>query len=352
MESTPAQLSPTRPMRWAGLAVIVAVVLGVPALLDQGAPQRHAFDERPLRALEKAQPRGVLLGDSMLETRIDPRTLRAVTGERWEVLGQSGSSSAMWYLMMKNLIAVPSPPPRTVILLFRDRQLTLPAHRTDGGYRKTIETYMRDDEPVLEELLRTSERQRKPWLERVAQAMYPAQWRRELYRDRILSTALDLVASSREYDKIRGDTRAIFRPRNLRRDRSQDFESEEGGQRVLDDEEQDFGDAVERSFLPHILEIARHRQIQLVFFRVKRKPRSADQLASESPSTPVYFQALRAYLEKAGAQLIDETRDADVTLDFYGSDDHLAPAMMKPYTELFWRKVGPQLPPARPETAP
>ena len=48
-------------------------------------------------------------------------------------------------------------------------------------------------------------------------------------------------------------------------------------------------------------------------------------------------------MEKAGGQLIDETRDADVALNFYGADDHMAPAMMKPYTELFWKKVEPQL---------
>lgn len=258
----------------------------------------------------------------------------------------------MWYLMMKNLIAVQSPPPRTVILFFRDRQLTLPAHRTGGGYRKTIETYMRDQEPVLDELLRTSERQQKPWPERVSQAMYPVQWRRERCRESVLSTALDLVASHQEYGRIRDDARDLFQPRNLRRDAGQNFEQEEGSLRVLDDEEMDFAAAVGDSFLPHLLEIARDRQIHLVLYRVKRKPRADGRLARESPTTPAYFQALRACVEKAGAQFIDETRDAEVTLDFYGSDDHVAPAMMKSYTELFWRKVGPQLPAARPEPVP
>lgn len=339
-------LSPTphRPLNWWVVAGIVAVVLGLPALLDQGAALRHPFDERPLRALEKARPRGVLLGDSMLETRIDPPTLKTVTGERWEVLTQAGSSSAMWFLMLKNLIAVQAPPPRTVVLFFRDRQLTLPAHRTEGGYRKTIQTYMRDKEPVVEEILQTSARRQQPWLQRLALAMYPVQWRRELWLDRVQRTALDLVANSREYGQIRDKTRFIFQLRHLRRDRDQDFEREEGGQRGLDPEEHDFATAVERSFLPHILAVAREKNIQLVFFRVKRKPRAGDVPAPESATSPAYIQALRAYVEMAGAQLIDETRDADVTRDFYGADDHVAPAMMKPYTKLFWRKIAPILP--------
>ena len=344
MESATLAPTPARPARWLAVVGIVAVILGVPALLDQGAALRQPFDERPLRALQKARPQGVLLGDSMLETRIDPQVLQAVSGERWEVLAQPGSSSAMWFLMLKNLIAVQSPPPRTVILFFRDGQLTLPAHRTEGGYRKTIETYMRDAEPVLDEILRKNDGPQQPLLERASLAMYPVQWRRELYQDRLQGTALDLVASSREYGRIRDAARAIFQPRNLRRDNGQDFEREEGGRLSLDTLETDFATSVGRTFLPHLLAIARARQIHLVFYRVKRKPRSDGQLANESPVMPGYIRKLRTYVEKAGAQFIDETRNPDVTLDFYGADDHVAPAMMPPYTELFWRKVGPQLP--------
>lgn len=345
MPSATASPAPARPKTWLVAAGIVAVVLGVPAWLDQGKPLRHPFNERPLRAFEKARAEGVLLGDSMLETRIDPEVLKTVSGERWEVLAQPGSSSAMWFLMLKNLVAVQTPPPRTVIVFFRDRQLTLPAHRTEGGYRKTIESYMREREPVLDELLQSSARQQQPWAERLTLAMYPVQWRREAWRDKVQSWALDLVASSREYNQIRDDARATFELRHLRQDSGLDFEREEGGQRGLDPAEHDFAAAVGRSFLPHLLALARARQMHLVFFRVKRKPGAAGEPATESATTPAYMQELRAYVEKAGAQLMDETRDADVTRDFYGADDHLAPAMMKSYTELFWRKVGPQLPP-------
>lgn len=338
--------APPRPASWPAVAAIIVAILGIPALLDQGAARRHPFNERPLRALEKARAEGILLGDSMLETRIDPQVLRAASGGRWEVLAQPGSSSAMWFLMMKNLVAVQSPPPRTVIVFFRDRQLTLPAHRTEGGYRKTIESYMREREPVLDELLENTAREKQRWPERATLAMYPAQWRREAWRDKLQSWALDLVASSRDYNQIRDDTRATFDLRHLRQDSGLDFEREEGGQGGLDPTEHAFAAAVGRSFLPHLLELARARQIHLVFFRVKRKPGAAEQPPAESPTSPAYIRELRAYLEKAGAQFIDETRDADVTQDFYGADDHVAPAMMKSYTELFWRKVGPQLPPA------
>jgi hypothetical protein len=346
IDSDSAQRPAASSIGWPGVVGILVAILGLPAFLDQGVPLRLPFNERPLRALEKAKPRGVLLGDSMLETRIDPKVLTALAGERWEVLAQSGSSSAIWFLAMKNLIAVQSPPPRTVIIFFRDRQLTLPAHRTDGGYRKTIEGFMSASEPEVERILQTSARRQQNWLERLSLAMYPVQWRREAWRDRIQNKALDLVASSREYGKIRSDARAIFGVRNLRQDSGLDFEHEEGGQKGLDPEDHEFTAMVDHSFLPAILEIAREKNIQLVFFRVKRKPSAGNAPAHRGSTFPAYAQELRAYLEKAGAKLVDETQDADVTVSFYGADDHVADGMMKPYTELFWRKMSARLEPA------
>lgn len=341
MESAPTPLT-----RWSRVAVIVAVVLGVPALLDQGTAQRQPFDERPLRALEKSRPRVVLIGDSMLETRIVQKQIDQLAGERWEVLAQPGSSSAIWYLMMKNLIAVQSPSPRVVILFFRERQLTRPAQRTTGGYRKTIESYMSNSEPVVEKLLETSNQREQTRLERIAMALYPVQWRQEKWRDRLQNRALDLVASSRDFQKIRDDTKEVFKLRNLRQDTGEDFESEERAKRVLDPSHEEFGTAITDSFLPAILKIAREKNIHLIFFRVKGKPPTDGRSPSQPGEFEVYNRELRDYLEKAGAQYVDEIQNADVTLKFYGSDDHVAPAMMKEYTELFWRDMSPRMPPA------
>ena len=333
----------SRPLGWLGVIGIVAVIFGPAALLDQGAELRRPFNERPLRALEKARARGVLVGDSMLETRIDPQVLSAAAGERWAVLAQPGASSAIWYLMLKNLVAVQVPPPRTVIIFFRDRQLTLPMHRTAGGYSPTTETFMRGPEPVLAEVLQTAARQQQPWLERLSQAVYPVQWRREAMRDKIQSWALDAVASSAEYGKVRDGARDIFKLQSLRQDSGLDFEMQEGGQKGMDPEDHDFSAAAPRSFLPRIIDLAREKNIRLVFFRVKRKPTSTGQPPHESPTLPAYVRELRAYVEAGGALLVDETRDAEVTRDFYGADDHVALGMIQPYTELFWRKVGPLL---------
>jgi len=322
-----------------GIAAMVVIVLGVPTLLGLGPTPRRPFDEKPLRLMKKEQPRCVLLGDSMLETRIDEKVLNRVSGERCFVFAQPGSSSATWFLMLKNLVSVQTPPPRTVIILYRNRQLTLPAHRAEGEYRKSMEPYMREAEPVLEKLL-GSVRKSTGVIEGLVQTAYPVERRRENTQDKVQAWALDLVASSREYEEIHNAAKKLFSPRNLRVGNLVD-EQKDGGASSLDPDDHEFSAALDASFLPAMIELAREKGIRLVFYQVKRRPNPDGSAGEESPTGPAYLRALRAYLEKAGAPLFDETREPDVTVDFYGSGDHVAPAMMPRYTELFWQKVGP-----------
>ena len=337
MNPTPPSTPPASRWTWLGVGAMVAIVLGVPTLFAFGPAPRRQFDEKPLRLMAKEKPGCVLIGDSMLETRIDAKTMSRVSGEPCFVLAQPGSSSATWYLMMKNLVAAQKSPPRTVIILFRNRQLTLPAHRTGGDYRKSMEAYMRDAEPLIDKLAGTGEKPAGS-LERLVQKVYPLERRRDQAKNKVQAMALDLIASSREYEDIHNGAKVLFGPKNLRVGNTVD-EQKEGGLESLDADDHEFGARVGGSFLPELLKIAREKQIKLVFFAVKRRPPRAGALAEESPTAPDYFQALRAYLEKEGARLYDETRDMDVTPEFYGSGDHVAPEMMKRYTEMFWQKV-------------
>ncbi len=319
---------------------MVVMVLGLPTLLAFGPAPRRPFDEKPLRLLKKEQPRCVLIGDSMLETRIDPQVLSRVSGERCFVFAQPGSSSAMWFLMLKNFVAEQTKPPRTVIILFRNRQLTLPRHRAEGDYRKSMEPFMRMEEPVVDKLVGAARKPVGP-LDAFVQTIYPAERRREQAQDKVQAWALDLVASSREYEEIHNHAkREVFDAKRLRVGVAVD-EQQDGGMLSLDPVDHDFAREVDRSFLPHLIEIAQAKGIRLVFYEVKRRPKPDGTPAEESATDGDYDRALRAYLEQAGAALFDETGEADVTLDLYGSGDHVAKAQMARYTELFWQKIAP-----------
>ncbi len=254
-----------------------------------------------------------------------------------------GSSSATWVFpdAQKDLIATQPSPPRTVIILFRSRQLTLPAHRTQGEYRRSMELYMRDSEPLVEKLAGPV-RVPTGTLDRLVQAVYPMERRRVMAQEKVQAWALDFVASSREYAEIHNDAKALFGPRN-----SADCVQCRRTNKRMGDRPTSIPTITSLTpwwmgpFLPHLLQIAGEKGIHLVFFGVKRRPyadwtprgRGKVRLRTE------YTRALGAYLEKQGARLYDETHDRDVTLDFYGSGDHVKDEMIPRYTEIFWGKI-------------
>ena len=325
---------------WVGVALMVAVLLGTPMLLLRGSQAKRPFDERVGRRLAKERPEVVLIGDSMLETRIEPRRLNEVARRRCSVLEQSGSSSAMWFLMMKNLVAELEPPPRWVIVFFRDRQLTVPGHRTEGGYRPTMETYMRDTEPLVDALVPRGRTGADRWLERASLAFWPMQHRRDVWGGKVQNWALDAVASSRDYQGVRDATRELFDLKKLRADGGYNESAGEGEQK-LDADAHDFATAVGRCVSAGHAGHRAGARHPAAFFRVKRKPLADGSLAKESPTLPAYVGELSAYLEGAGAFLVDESRDAGVTRDFYAADDHVTPRMQRRYTEHFWPRVRP-----------
>ncbi|MEZ0258539.1 MAG: hypothetical protein ACAI37_24885 [Chthoniobacter sp.] len=322
------------------MAAMVVVVLGLPTLFAFGPTPKAPFDDEPVRTLSREHPQIVLIGDSMLESRIDPQILTRLSGQRCSVVSRGGSSSATWYLMMKNLVIVQKHLPQTVIIPYRNRQLTLPAHRTAGSYRKALEPFMREAEPLLEKLIAPVGKETPKTMAGLVQTIYPMDRRRDMARETMQAWALDLIASSREYQGIRSAAKRLFRTQNLRLGSTVD-ETGEGMLSSLDADDHIFADHVERSFLPHMVAMAREAGIEIIFYKIKRRPRPDGTQGEESPTMGEYDRALRAYLEQAGVRLYDESHQDDVVLDFYGSGDHVAEAMVPRYSELFWRNVGP-----------
>jgi len=94
---------------------------------------------------------------------------------------------------------------------------------------------MRGSEPLMEQLVDARAREHQPWMPRLAGLLYPVQERREQWEQRVQAWALDLVASSRDYDRIRKQARDIFSTQHLRVDQQQDFEMQEGAVGALTD---------------------------------------------------------------------------------------------------------------------
>ena len=334
---------PARGSGWRGVAAMVAIVLLIPALIGQGNLTRRRFDTRALERLAQTRPEGVLLGDSMLGSRMDAAVLSRAARAPWEVLAYPGSGTASWYLALENIVAAQPQPPRWAVVFFRDRQLTLPRHSTEGRSLPRLEALMRGPEPVLDRALAAAGPANATWMERLAKAAYPLQKHRLEWQEKVRGTALGIAARGGPIEPIALDALHTFDVTHLRTDIGAFVDNDQNLNFALDPEGHDFPAQVGKSLLPSIVEVARTRGIRLLFYRVKHRPPEDGATVPDSPGLQIYLRDLREWLVKSGALFVDEKDDADVGISFYGGDDHVRAPMMESYTEHFWSKVGPLL---------
>ena len=167
------------------LWLFVVIVLGLPAIVSQLVPVRRHFDPDPIAALQAKRPDVVLIGDSMLDSRIDARLLedRLGGGQRVELLWNGGAASACWYLMLKNYVVASGIHPRRCCIFFRDRLLTAPSFRTTGIFRSYFESLMHDEEPVIRAVLGKKNLPKENVLVRTLNRLYPLDSRRHVYQE-------------------------------------------------------------------------------------------------------------------------------------------------------------------------
>ena len=355
---------------WAGVVCVAVAVLGIPASVGRGWSPKRPFLDGPVQLLKKTKPACVFLGDSMLGTRIDQARIDQLAPFHCQVLASPGSSSATWFLELKNYVAVQPHPPKWVFVFFRDRQLTLPKYRADAEYRSRVEEFMHPSEPEVDRVLSDGNREMPSWLrilpaeasrtllhlraagktwgESLSFLLYPVQHIRESLQEKIQRWAARRIVKSKTGCEVRDAANDAFGPTHLRIDARTNADAsapiDQGKQ--LDPSGHRFGERVGDSFLPLMLKVANERRIRIVFFRVKRGPSTpAGDFPTDSPELQDYIRQLRDYVQKSGAKFIDDSANREIGAEFYSGDDHIVESKKGASTTLFWRTVSGVLKP-------
>jgi hypothetical protein len=323
------------------LWLFVGIVLVLPAVISQLVPAKRHFDSEPLGALREEKPDVVLIGDSMLDSRIDPRLLeeRLGAGHHVQLLWNGGAASACWYLMLKNYVVASEIHPRLCCIFFRDRLLTEPSFRTAGIFRSYFESLMRDDEPAIAAVLGNKISTEEDGLGRLVAWLYPLNSRRHVYQEMIGHMMFRVAALSpqaaKKLERSVNKTFAVTRMRGELMAEATD---------VSDTAEKAFDPSARKSFLPYMVETAAQSGIRLCFVRVKRHP-GPDGRRPQTDALRFYVRDLRAWLESRGCVVIDDTDDPAFTPDMYlkAKDDHIGIWAKKRSTEIYAEKLRPLL---------
>lgn len=327
--------------------LVFAVLIIVPPSLIRTVPKDIPEADRidvaaEMKRIRTERPDFFMIGNSMLDSRIDVSCIEQLSGMTFLPIVRHGSASAVWYLLLKNLIVASDVRPRGVIIFFRNRELTRPQHHTTGRNANFIRSLRQRREPVLDPFI-TANQARDGWpVEQVRaflKACYPIQGAFELDQQ-IRNLAMDLTPLGLGKRARRTEMDQVFVVGNL----TEDSTTQSSDDAMTDDgpEASRFPDNPEESFLPHMLELAAKASTKLYFYRVKEKP-DRDGNVPRSQNDVAYANKLRAYLEKHGAVLIDESPDRSIPATVYADGTHVRRDSMSWYTRKFWGRMEPIL---------
>lgn len=292
------------------------------------------------RIIEEGGVKIVLLGDSVLEQGVDAAALSVKLGIPAHAIAVPGSTSAFWYLILKNVILQAAPQPDAVALLFRDTILTLPNYHVQGGYINELDQFATAHEDVLQE--RAYLNFMNPF-EKAALSYLPLYRNGQQFKERVDDRVRGLLPgaffSYNDESLARADA-AVYHVENLR----PEFVHEA----LAGDEDflftrfaMNFDARIEQSFLPEIVRLARENNVRLIL--VHERTQIFPSAEAEPKALRVYKQKLAAYLEQNNVTLIDFSYDPRLPKSYFVDILHMNAAGKALFTQLLAKALRPLL---------
>ncbi len=317
---------------------IAAGMLDVPAVIEK---------------LRAEQPEYIAIGNSMMFSRFDmtPEKLNALTGHKFFFILRGGSTTAAWYLTLKNVVAASGVHPKLVFFFFRNTELTSPLVNTAGQNAPYLNSLRGPKEPLVDLLLQPPPARDGLFdglVDRVGlwldgpHGVYHYAGAKDAVQQRLSNLAMKAGG-------LKGRRLAVqdrFSLTHLRYDVPADIsandEAKDGTFDPYQSLSKDYVNPEEHSFLPPIMDVARENGYKLLFFRVKRRPDSPDGIAvSEPADMRGYVERLQHWIEVRGGLFYDETYDPNIRLEIYNDGDHVGEEHRDWYRRYFWQRMAP-----------
>lgn len=312
------------------LSAFMVTYSGEPYPSTVGPVFDDAVDQTHRQGMEARKPDVVILGDSLVEENVDAAALSEQIGKQVYPIAYPGSSSAVWYLALKNIIAASSHHPEMVVLLFRDDILTAPAYRVNGRYFIPVETLASSSDELVARLAYVN--QMNP-IERWAEAYFPIYDLRLKVRERIdFQLRYTLTRELLDCGKRCTDTAmdAELRTANMEMNVLSDAiftaESYLYSPGLLN-----FDRQLPRSFLPEIIRLAHENGIQLVL--VRSRTLLFPTKASEPSGLDSYLADLETYLRENNVTYADLNAGNRIPDEYFLDLVHMRPDGKLVYTE-------------------
>jgi hypothetical protein len=354
----------------AQLATVAGLGIGLPAAVGHLLPRPRTSDDvdteldfdpaEERRSLVKQNPGWVLIGNSMLNSRIYCQFLQHTSGWKNAKLGIGGTQSAIWWLLFKNVLVASRVRPHWVSFFFRESDLTWPDFRITGKNAILINRLKKRHEPEWDQVMAG----RDPMVSTsaaVAERFFGVDGHDDWARRRVQDASFELTAlEGVKRGRRRLELNELFALDQLRGDLGDDGSgadpsvtaADTGGGKAPDpgmyaQAPTVFDPSPSASFLPHMIALAARHDIRLHFHRVKRRPDEA----GRRPELPVfrrYLDDLQEFLRAHDCAYSDESADPELNLSWYQDGDHIDKERRDAFAEKFWSLVADQIGPPPP----
>lgn len=277
--------------------------------------------------IEENQSEIVLLGDSTLVLGVDANQLAEQTNQPAYSIGIPGSASSLWYLILKNNIAESAYKPKYVLIIFRDSILTAPGYRVHGSYFELVDEYAKRNEPVLIE--KSFINLMNPF-EILAEKYFPLYALRSNIRKGIDTGIRYFAPPLVDCDKNCTDYALgeLFQGADM--EPGVLVDAVDAAESLLYTPEQlNFKSLVDKSFLPDMIEIAKEKNINIVFVRIKVLSGS-----QQSTELEQYLADLTTYFNEQNVYYLDFGNDPRLTPDLFRDVIHLNENGKELFTQL------------------
>lgn len=290
----------------------------------QSAGPRFTEEIRKVHAriIEENQVEVVLVGDSTLDRSVDETRFSETLGQRAHAIKVPASSTALWYLVLKNIIIGETVDhPDTMILMFRDTILTLPNYHVGGGRIAEIDEYATAHEEFV---VQTAYLNFMNPLEIAAERYFPLYGARrritdsaELYSRALLPGLLlscGLECSARVFGNV------FVNIENIDPNASQGFLMSEE-EKLYSARAMDFDAQLGRSFLPELIRLARENGITLIFVHARTLTFPTPE--SQPDGLAEYKSDLFAYLARNNIPVLDYSFDPRFPPEYFADPLHM-----------------------------
>ena len=307
------------------LVGFILVVLIVPAAFGR-MQITEQFDQSAVDDLQESAADFVFIGNSLLNTRIDPNYLSELTGKTAVSLAIEGTGPGVWLLQLQNIVAAINNPPSEIFVFFHDDLITRQINFTGREDPALIDRLSRSDTSQYA-LLSSKKQSVADRIKKAFVSIYPvAKPKSNQQLQPISSIAAELIGySDKEFASAVDST---FTFANIR-DQAAIIQSPKF--------HGDFDETIDESFLTELIRSANEIKANLTIVRVAARPTN-DGLPNEPDSLARYTNDLSAYLHANDVNYIDmigHIESGDIDAAMYYDGYHLKNRFLHSYTEFF-----------------